>query len=39
MPQIEQYQKDKLPPSTEYYNLVKEQQKLDNSILKNTPKH
>jgi hypothetical protein len=39
MPQIEQYQKDKLPPSTEYYNLVKEQQKLDNSILKNTPQH
>lgn len=39
MPQIEQYQKDKLLANTGYYNLLKEQQKLDNSILKNTPKH
>lgn len=39
MPQIEQYQKDKMPANVGYYGLVKEQQQLDNTIQKNTPKH
>jgi len=37
LPQIEQYQKDKLPANKTYYGLVQEQEKLDKTIIQNTP--
>lgn len=37
LPQIEQYQKDKLPNNTNLVNLLKEQEKLKGDIVKNTP--
>jgi hypothetical protein len=37
LPQIEQYQKDKLPANKTYYGLVQEQEKLDKIIIQNTP--
>jgi hypothetical protein len=37
LPQIEQYQKDKLPKNSNLVNLLKEQEKVKNDIVKNTP--
>ncbi len=37
LPQIEQYQEDKLPANKTYYGLVQEQEKLDKTIIQNTP--
>lgn len=37
LPQIEQYQKDKLPNNSNLVKLLKEQEKLKGDIVKNTP--